>query len=258
MKNSSENNPQTKANNQTIKSHNNIDFVDRLLIFLSFVGAILIGAFGSDQLHFLMVLFTFLTVFIALIDLFRHATFKRRWYVFVLLSFIIFLFCSFWEIQHSKPVFFFTSQKPKTLLDLFKTDFSRNLGWTADRNIVLTLENKESITIIAKVWYDYEAQSFFIGFYIPNTPHTYLICTHLVDNYTIALDIKNSIRAELWGPGTQPINSNELKFTGRIFIYHESPLYEEQRRELYAMFKSKRLTPQFRDQQHVSAWTKSK
>jgi hypothetical protein len=103
MKNSSENNPETKTDKETINNHHNIDILDRVLFFLFGIGSLLVGAFGSDQLHFLMVLFLFFTIVVGLFDLFRHVTYKWKWYAFTFLSSVVFISCSLWEIQHRRP-----------------------------------------------------------------------------------------------------------------------------------------------------------
>lgn len=137
----------------------------------------------------------------------------------------------------------------KTLLDLFKNDFNNLLRGGQD----FTLSNKDigQITIKSQAYLDFTSQTIFIGFYIPNTPHTYTICVYLSNNYNKALDITKNIMAEETSTGLQPVNTNELKFSGRVFLYHETPLLEEQRRELFALYKSKGLAPQFRDYQYV-------
>jgi hypothetical protein len=48
------------------------------------------------------------------------------------------------------------------------------------------------------------------------------------------------------GIGLQPVNTSELKFSGRIFIYHEYPLLEDQKKELFTLYKKHDLALQFR------------
>ncbi len=238
---------------KTITQRKNIkkyDYVDGLSGTLIIVCGVLAGAFGSDQSHFPMVLFVFLSISIALFDFFRHMPLKRRWHYFTLLTVIVFLFCGFWEIQYSKPSFFFTSKKPKTLLDLFKNDFSALIKFGED--LAVTNTKIGQITIKSQVYLDFPSQAIFIGFYIPNTPHTYAVCVSLSDHYNKALDLKKRIMAEASATGLQPVNTSELKFSGRVFIYHETPLFEQERRELFALYQSKGLAPQFRDYHYVA------
>ncbi len=234
----------------------NIQIVDRGLTLLFGIGAILVGAFGNDQLHFLMVLFIFLTISIGLFDLFRHTTLKKRWHIFTILTITLFLLCGAWEIQHSKPSFIFGRHKTQTLLDYFNNDFRSLPKASEDR--IITLRNKESITIKSTAWLDFESQTVFIGFYIPDTPHAYSICTYLASNYKTALDLRRSVLIEQSGGGMQPVNSNELQFSGRVFLYHETPLLEEQRHQLVNLYKSKGLAPQFRDYQYVADLNKAR
>ena len=42
-------------------------------------------------------------------------------------------------------------------------------------------------------------------------------------------------------PGQQSINSSELRFSGRVFIYHEYPLFDEQIIQLRDFYKKNGL-----------------
>jgi hypothetical protein len=158
------------------------------------------------------------------------------------------------ESKHSNSS---TSEKPKkqvTLKDLYHSDFETIFKINSD--YVIEAKNggnpEELITINAQLYEDFVSQTTFAGFYIPNTPFTYDICKHLADNYKMALDLRKSQQIEFSMPGLQPVNSSELKFSGRIFIYHEYPLLEEQRRTLFSLYQTKNLSPQFRDYKYAA------
>jgi len=135
-------------------------------------------------------------------------------------------------------------QDELTLLYLFENDFDNLLRHGESR--ILEDEKGIKIPIKSKVYLDFEAQNVFIGFYIPNTPETFKICVYLAEGHKAALEMKEKITVEASGLGMQPVNSDELKFSGRIFLYHEYPLVEVQKRELYTHYKKHGLAPQFR------------
>jgi hypothetical protein len=147
-------------------------------------------------------------------------------------------------------------KKQVDLKELFIKDFETLLRINAGHTIGIganTEDSKEDIVTIKKqVYQDFASQTMFVGFYIPNTPRTSCICTFLADNYSIALDLLQSQKVEFSMQGLQPVNSGELKFSGRVFIYHEYPLFEEQKREFYSLYKSKGLAVQFRDWKYVA------
>ena len=141
------------------------------------------------------------------------------------------------------------SPSTKTLLDLFKNDFSNLLR--AGQDIAMMNKDISLTTIKSQAYLDFTSQTIFIGYYIPDTPQTYAICVYLSNNYKTALDLTKHVMAEESSTGLQPVNTSELKFSGRVFLYHETPLFEEQRRALFALYKSKGLSPQFRDYHYV-------
>jgi len=81
-------------------SKKQFDLIDKLTAVFVIIGALLASAFGSDQYHLLMITFVFLTICIALFDLFRHINHRKRWYFFSLLVLVSAISCGIWEIQH--------------------------------------------------------------------------------------------------------------------------------------------------------------
>jgi len=135
------------------------------------------------------------------------------------------------------------SREELTLLYLFENDFNNLLRSGQDATF---MDNEGlKINFKTKEYFDFEAQSKFIGFYIPSTPKTFDILLHLPETYK-NLSSKDKVMVEAGAPGLQPVNINELKFSGRIFIYHEYPILEAQKRELYTLYEKHSLSPQFR------------
>ena len=200
-------------------------------IALSVIGAMVIGILLYYHKQSASVWVTFATI------------------LFIALSFSLYWQDSIWKNEPAQPSKNTGTSTPKTLIDLFKNDFNNLLRFFED----ITLENKDGkVTIKSQAYFDFSAQTFFIGYYIPNTPKTYNICVYISKNYKNALDHKKHLIAESSSSGLQPVNTSELKFSGRVFLYHETPLLEEQRRALFALYKSEGLSLQFRDYQYVA------
>lgn len=132
-----------------------------------------------------------------------------------------------------------------TLLYLFENDFNKLLRAGGDR--ICTHKDGSQTTIKIKLYLDFESQTEFVGFYIPSVPETFDICSYLAEHYKIALELTEKVMVQSSDIGLQPVNTSELKFSGRVFIYHEYPLLEAQKRELFALYEKHGLSPQFRD-----------
>lgn len=139
-------------------------------------------------------------------------------------------------------------QEELTLLYLFENDFNKLLrsGQTA----YFLGSNGKKIDFKTKEYFDFEAQSKFIGFYIPSAPETFEVLVGLPEVYT-QFSSAGKMMVESGAPGLQPVNTDELKFSGRIFIYHEYPILESQKRELYTLYEKHGLAPQFRGSDYL-------
>jgi hypothetical protein len=131
-----------------------------------------------------------------------------------------------------------------TLLYLFENDFDNLLR--ASEDIILTDKDGSQTTVKSKLYLDFESQTEFVGFYIPPVPETFDICIHLAEQYKTVLELAKEVMVESSGIGLQPVNISELKFSGRVFMYHEYPLLEAQKRELFTLYQKHDLSPQFR------------
>ena len=153
------------------------------------------------------------------------------------------------EIEPSKEV-----KKKKseiTLLYLFEHDFGDRLLRSSRDEIFRFAKNGSEIKIKSNTYFDFEAQTKFIGFYIPSDPRTFEICINLVDHYNDVFRQDAGIAVETEGPHLQPVQKSELKFSGRVFIYHEYPLLADQKRRLFDLYKDHGLSIQFRGSDYL-------
>lgn len=143
---------------------------------------------------------------------------------------------------------------PETLHDFFKTDFNNLLKASQSFKLVLKDKDKESINFEAQIYADFDSQSIFLGFYIPQSSHTYKICEALRDYKNILAELQTKqVAVEARSQGDRPVELKDLKFSGRVFVYHEYPLFASQIDELTALYKSNNLFPQFRGVDYVYA-----
>lgn len=174
------------------------------------------------------------------------------WGAFAIIVSLTLVCCIYWQQsiwlkrpQDNKKII----QKEITLLTLYEEDFNDLLRVNEDR--IITSQDGSTVTINSKVYFDFETQTKFVGFYIPSTPITFDICVNLSDFYKTALEMGNGNLAEWSQPGLQPVNNRELQFSRRIFIYHQYPLFATQKRKLFSLYESRGLSLQFRGQDYV-------
>jgi hypothetical protein len=138
-----------------------------------------------------------------------------------------------------------------TLQSLFKSDFNDRLLTSGREEAFQSVHDGTEVKIKSKVYYDFEAQTKFISFYIPSDPNTFEICKSLVEYYKEIFEREEGVAVETKGPHLQPVSKSELKFSGRIFVYHEYPLFEQKKRELFDLYKNHGLSIQFRGAEYV-------
>ncbi len=147
-------------------------------------------------------------------------------------------------------------EKPKTLVDFFNTDFQGDEKNVLVADLPIPIEYPESpkdnLTIQLKIVNDFTVKSKFVGFYVPTSDKTFSHCVNLANNYKKFLSfLDERITLEGGLAYERPTNSRELKFTGRIFIYHETYLLAEQKNSLEKLFKRNRVSLMLRSVDYV-------
>jgi hypothetical protein len=133
--------------------------------------------------------------------------------------------------------------RPKTLFELFNTDFSNLLKLSSEVTATIGNTDGTSHNIAAKVsvYSDYIANSKFYSFYIPKSPvnQSFDVCTRLAKEYpNIINKISDSVITSTKEPGGPSISSRDLVFSGRIYLYHENDMSLKQKAELEDLFKA--------------------
>ncbi len=149
-------------------------------------------------------------------------------------------------------------RSPLTLHDFYKNDFS-NLMKISD-TATLTFKNGPTLKIGYQLYLDFDGGSEFMGFYIPKSPRTEEICAKIpgwiktmlqrLQHNTVAIDQKDPGQA-----GITP-ELKDLKFSGRIFVYHQTPIFDSAIDDLKSLYKAKGFFPEFRGPDYVYQKTK--
>jgi hypothetical protein len=142
--------------------------------------------------------------------------------------------------------------KPPTLSDLFKSGFPNTMkidgnGWTLlDKNRVQVLSGP------TKVYLDFEARTKFIAFYITHSDQSYAAAVNLWAQVPVTFSsVEKSI--EIQG-GYQPnlTDLRDLRFSGRVFMYHEDMFNLRQLADLVDIYKSHGMALDFRGPSFLS------
>jgi hypothetical protein len=130
-----------------------------------------------------------------------------------------------------------------TLREYFDTDFSNVLNLAKDIKIGdSTFEKK----VIAKVHFDFDSNSKFLSFYIFSTKFHAKVCKGILLNINKFLEIGNAVSISTNLPGEKPMESKNLNFSGRVFLYSEDPITEENFNVLKSEYAKKNLSIQYR------------
>jgi hypothetical protein len=145
--------------------------------------------------------------------------------------------------------------EPPTLLSLFMSQVQPNsmlFKWEGYDDIPIA-GTRSRIYFI--VYHDMTTNSKFLSFYVPRSVHAFDIIGFLATTYHsffAELDAKHFAVAKGQGE-TSSVNSKELRFTGRVFVYHENDLTPKQVGFLWELFKKHGAEAQFRGSDHIMA-----
>lgn len=141
--------------------------------------------------------------------------------------------------------------KTKTLHDLFLDDFdkTRMLG-----EYHLKSKGKVVYTVEYIILCDFDSKTKYLSVFLPKSDYTFNACQFLLTKYDDILD--GNIRSLMEGmvvqfPGESSETFDELKFSGRIYIYHETYLLPARIDSLMKEYQNKNLSPQFRGRDYL-------
>lgn len=147
----------------------------------------------------------------------------------------------------------------QTLHEYFKTDFSNYLALNRKIGIRIFLNpsNPEDndYELEFRLHCDFESLTKFISVYLPSStfPNGSHICKVIGEKIN---EISNSFSERVIVTGSRyddrKTEINELKFTGRLYIYHAVYLTEKEKDELRIFYKQKNINPRFRGSNYTT------
>ena len=143
-----------------------------------------------------------------------------------------------------------------TVHQLYKDDFG-----DAGANLAETLTNGltgEKTNFEARVDFDMPANSKFLVIFLPLMGSQRAFITMVVVSkryYEIFDQVERTYRMSMGLPGEEMMRSRDLRFSRRIFIYHEDELDLQQRAQLETLFRQNDLVVQLRGQDYASSRT---
>lgn len=149
--------------------------------------------------------------------------------------------------------------KPTTLYELFKIDFPNYFSIKKAIQLIPIgkpdHEGKQEYQIEAKLYCDFLSLTKFVSFYIPFYSHTdtmpilnYIAVRHL----EIIAQLHKDIIAEFGMYNDRRSEINDLKFTGRIYIYHDTYLSANSIDELRSLYNQNGINPIFRGSDYLT------
>lgn len=93
------------------------------------------------------------------------------------------------------------------------------------------------ITIIGKLHFDFESCSLYVSIFIPKTEKIECPARVALSNLDKILNLKDDTSITVAIPGDMTVSANDLVFTGRVFIYDENELSEENRSYIFSKAK---------------------
>lgn len=137
-----------------------------------------------------------------------------------------------------------------TLKEYYKKDFSRYFGfhtiWTCQEPI------GDKFEISAQVHCDFESNTKFVSFFVPNVTNPTRLFIELLAKIGDALNIlEKNVEVKTGMPGGKGINSTELKFSGRVFIYSETDVSQEEIIQIEEAFLKDGLYLHYRNQSYL-------
>ena len=96
------------------------------------------------------------------------------------------------------------------------------------------------------MYLDFDGTNEFLGFYIPSSPKTYDACIAIADSANGVIEHFNQRIDVAGGYRDQLTNFKDLKFSGRVFLYHEDLLSIPPKAEIMKVYRAKNYDVQFR------------
>lgn len=134
-----------------------------------------------------------------------------------------------------------------TLWEYYQKDRGRNL--CINRDVGLSdVTGKQLLSVPTALHLDFESNALYISFYIPHQSDIECPSRVLLNSVSEVLAWKNEVLVQGGNHGEEGISSTELVFTGRIFIYSEDDVKDEDKTYIKERSKELGQSVKFREQ----------
>lgn len=135
---------------------------------------------------------------------------------------------------------YFWSPTPVTLASLFQSDFKKESAAFLTRTMTVhPHDNSWKVTVTIKEFWDFETNSKFVSVFVPDNGHTFEACIGIAQHLSLETTGAENFGV-IFGIGalgdSNLTKSTGLKFTGRVYIYHEGALDLQQEAYLDRLF----------------------
>ena len=142
-----------------------------------------------------------------------------------------------------------------TLWEYCQKDRGRTL--CINRDVVLSDQSGKSLLSVPTALHvDFESNSLYISFYIPHQSAIECPSRVLLNSVSDVLEWKNEIFVQGGSQGEEGTSITEMVFTGRIFIYSEDDVNEENKTYIKQRSKELSQSVKFREQSYAEGRNK--
>lgn len=138
-----------------------------------------------------------------------------------------------------------------TLFEYFKKDQGRALALDQQWEI-RDSDGTPLMNVTARVLTDFEANAHYLAFYLPATDKVHCPARMVLNSIDKLLSSRDDIFVSAGHAGAEPSSSMESVFTGRIYIYSESEISDEDKGYIRGRAAELRHSVKFRDQRYAS------
>lgn len=130
-----------------------------------------------------------------------------------------------------------------TLRQYFDTDFTNVLNTSGEFSCRIS---ESEVIVIVRVHKDFDSNTKYISCFIPACSTPLDVCIALIKNVSELLTIADSVSIQVQLPGEKKMDSKDLRFSGRIFLYTVTDIPASESDKLQSEMILKDISVQFR------------
>ncbi len=146
------------------------------------------------------------------------------------------------ESPRQTPIVEGATQLEPTLVSLMDTSFPNlNKLWGKP---VLTFDDGATLQITSALYFDlFTSGAKFLGFHVPSSPRVLDACAAIAAHATELGDAlgDGGLKVICKAPGENPQTLNDLRYSGKVYLYHDDALTHKQMADVEDIFKSQQL-----------------